>query len=191
MPRDSSKPSAESPERDEPAAVEPETTTAPTGGASDKNDKSERPERDDDDGAEKRKERVLHTRVPAVLEQELKRLAENIRVPVSNLVRAILEDAVEMADRAGRGVEEELRHAATTLSSKRSAILGKKERAPRQPAVLEGIIGFQPLTLASDARCARCEKALDAGEDAHLGLAADASAPRVIVCGDCLPKKKK
>ncbi len=147
--------------------------------------------RSDDDAADKRKERVLHTRVPAVLEQELKRLAENIRVPVSNLVRAILEDAVDMADRAGRGVEEELRAAATTLSSKRSAILGKKERAPRSASALAGVIGFQPITLASDARCARCEKALDAGQDAHLGVGADAAAPRLVVCDDCVPKKKK
>src|SRR4051794_20887955 len=80
----------------------------------------------DEEGGEQRKERVIHTRVPAVLEQELKRLAENIRVPVSNLIRTILEDAVEMADRAGRGVEEELRQAASTLSSKRENILKKK-----------------------------------------------------------------
>ena len=32
---------------------------------------------------EARKERVLHTRVPAVLERELKRFADNLRVPVS------------------------------------------------------------------------------------------------------------
>jgi hypothetical protein len=39
---------------------------------------------------EARKERVLHTRVPAVLERELKRFADNLRIPVSNLVRTIL-----------------------------------------------------------------------------------------------------
>jgi hypothetical protein len=193
MARDSSQPPSD---EAKPTKGEDDVTSAPAeveasvDAQADK-PKADRDAREDDDAGDRKKERVLHTRVPAVLEQELKRLAENIRVPVSNLVRAILEDAVEMADRAGRGVEEELRHAATTLSSKRSAILGKKDRAPRQPNALEGVIGFQPLTLASDARCARCERALDAGEDAHLGLNADVSAPRVIVCSDCLPKKKK
>ncbi|MBW2159042.1 MAG: hypothetical protein JRH14_03620 [Deltaproteobacteria bacterium] len=42
-----------------------------------------------------RKERVLHTRVPAILEQELKRVANAWRVPVSNVVRALLEDALD------------------------------------------------------------------------------------------------
>ena len=34
-------------------------------------------------GKDAKKERVLHTRVPAVLERELKRFADNLRVPVS------------------------------------------------------------------------------------------------------------
>ena len=38
-----------------------------------------------------KKERVIHTRVPAVLEAELKRFAEGLRVPVSNVIRTLLE----------------------------------------------------------------------------------------------------
>src|SRR5271166_3750848 len=53
-----------------------------------------------EDPRDAKKERVLHTRVPAVLERELKRFADNLRVPVSNLVRTILEDAVSVADAA-------------------------------------------------------------------------------------------
>lgn len=138
---------------------------------------------------EKKKERVIHTRVPAVLEQELKRLAENIRVPVSNLVRAILEDAVAVADRAGRGVEEGLHKAASNLSTQREAILAKKERVVTQKA-LEGVIGFQKLTLAGEAVCAKCLAALHPGDDANLGISADANAPRVVVCDACVPKRR-
>ncbi len=157
------------------------------------------PEAEADD---RKKERVLHTRVPAVLEQELKRLAENIRVPVSNLVRTILEDAVTMADRAGRGVEEELHRAASNLSQKREAILAKKDRVreERKPAhevlsgehadnPLAGVIGFQPLVLAGDATCAKCARTLEEGDDAHLGISADPTAPRVLVCDACAPKR--
>ena len=59
-----------------------------------------------EDPKEAKKERVLHTRVPAVLERELKRFAENLRIPVSNLVRTILEDAVSVADVATENVEQ-------------------------------------------------------------------------------------
>jgi hypothetical protein len=141
------------------------------------------------DEGEKKKERVIHTRVPAVLEQELKRLAENIRVPVSNLVRAILEDAVAVADRAGRGVEDGLHKAATNLSSQREAILAKKDRIVTQKA-LENVIGFQKLTLASEALCAKCLTALHPGDDANLGISSDANAVRVVVCDACVPKKR-
>ena len=48
----------------------------------------------EDEARDDKKERVLHTWVPAVLEAELKCFAQNLRVPVSNLVRTILEDAL-------------------------------------------------------------------------------------------------
>jgi hypothetical protein len=67
-----------------------------------------------------RKERVLHTRVPAVLDQELKRLAENLRIPVSNLVRTILQDALEAMDMVGERAEGELRGAADRLKRSRA-----------------------------------------------------------------------
>jgi hypothetical protein len=49
-------------------------------------------------GAEK-KERVLHARIPAALEDQIKRLADSLRVPVSNLVRNMLEDAIDVTRR--------------------------------------------------------------------------------------------
>lgn len=78
---------------------------------------SEREERE-----ERRKERVLHTRVPAVLEDELKRLATNLKMPVSNVVRAILEDAIEAVEVVGVRAEDELKGFVTKLSEQREAI---------------------------------------------------------------------
>jgi predicted DNA-binding protein len=69
-----------------------------------------------------RKERVLHTRVPAVLEDELKRLATNLKMPVSNVVRAILEDAIEAVEVVGVRAEDELKGFVTKLSEQRAAI---------------------------------------------------------------------
>ncbi len=142
---------------------------------------------------EEKKERVIHTRVPAVLEQELKRLAQNIRVPVSNLVRTILEDAVAVADRAGRGVEEELQRAAGKVSAQREAILRKRDEvvAKARGGPLGGVVGFQAMVLAADTTCSVCDKDLHVGDPAHLGVHTDPAAHRPVVCDDCLPRPKK
>ena len=77
-----------------------------------------------------KKERVLHTRVPAVLERELKRFADNLRVPVSNLVRTILEDALSVADAATENVEERLKKAAHQLEVEREKLKKKVMHDP-------------------------------------------------------------
>jgi hypothetical protein len=69
-----------------------------------------------------KKERVIHTRVPALLEEELKRFADDLRVPVSNLIRTILEDALAAADQAGERVERELRAGVAKLSHGRETL---------------------------------------------------------------------
>jgi hypothetical protein len=133
-----------------------------------------------------RKERVLHTRVPAVLERELKRFAENLRVPVSNLVRTILEDALDVADAASENVEERLKKAAQQLEHERERL---KKRVMPDP--LAGVFAFQDVTLAQPAQCVKCGKDMRAGDKAHLGLT-DAprrpSAARIFACDACIPK---
>jgi hypothetical protein len=131
-----------------------------------------------------KKERVLHTRVPAVLERELKRFAENLRMPVSNLVRAILEDAVNAADAAGESVEGRLKRAAQQLGREREKL--KKRVMPDQFA---GVYAFQPVALAQPVTCAKCGRSLARGDHAHLGLCEPPSLPneRIFVCDTCLP----
>jgi len=136
---------------------------------------------------EARKERVLHTRVPAVLEAELKRFADNLRVPVSNLVRTILEDAMQVADVASDHVEVRLRKAAEQLEHERTKL---KQRVQRGDP-LAAVFAFQEVTLAQPAQCAKCGTRLEAGARAHLGLT-DAPGPgrspqRIFACGACLP----
>jgi hypothetical protein len=141
-------------------------------------------QRDEEEEKAAKKERVLHTRVPAVLERELKRFADNLRVPVSNLVRTILEDAVNVADAAGTGLEERLKRAAKTLEHERERLKRKVAHAP-----LHEVFAFQDVTLAQPGACSECGKQLPRGTRAHLGLHHD-GAPRgssVIVCASCLP----
>ncbi len=135
------------------------------------------------DGKDAKKERVLHTRVPAVLERELKRFADNLRVPVSNLVRTILEDALSVADAATENVEERLKKAARHLEKERERMKKRLEHDP-----LEGIVAFQDVVLAVPAVCARCEKELGRGSRAHLGIGESPGLPRRFVCEECLPR---
>lgn len=147
----------------------------------------------------------MHTRVPAVLEQELKRLAESLRMPVSNVVRAILEDAVTAVDLVGRKAEggmsrvvdrmvekrERLRDMATGKSHEREGRGAESEdgeapvTAKRDP--LEGVLGFQPLLLATGASCSLCGIELASGSEAYVGVR-DAPGPRVLIGPECLPK---
>jgi uncharacterized protein with PIN domain len=137
------------------------------------------------DVAEK-KERVLHTRVPAVLERELKRFADSLRVPVSNLVRTILEDAVKAADVAGEGVENRLKRAAQAIEEKREKLNERLERSIAHVALREAI-AFQPVRITRETSCGRCGEKLARGTEAHLAVMPTMDAPRLFVCTTCVP----
>ncbi len=124
---------------------------------------------------------MLHTRVPAVLERELKRFADNLRIPVSNLVRTILEDALSVADAATESVEERLRSAAERLEKEREKLKKRMEHDP-----LTGIVAFQEVTLAVPAACATCADTIPRGGRAHMGIG-DGTIERVFVCEKCRP----
>lgn len=156
------------------SSPDPEESAAPGG---------EQPEGADAPSAERaRKERVLHTRIPAVLEQELKRFADNLRVPVSNLVRTILEDAIAVADRASGRVEAELQAVARAASDQRKSLKTKL----RPKSILDEVFGFQSIVLAQETLCTGCGSPLPSGSQAWLGLR-DVPGPRVIACAHCLP----
>jgi hypothetical protein len=144
-----------------------------------------------------RKEKVLHTRVPAVLEEELKRLATSLRVPVSNVVRTILQDAVETVDVVQERAEDELRGVADRLKARRrtrkateeadKAQAAEEVEAPAPPrAPLAGVLGYQPLLLAREERCILCGVSIGAGERAFLGVR-EGAGPKVILDEGCLP----
>jgi len=154
-----------------------------------------------------RKERVLHTRVPAVLEQELKRVANAWRVPVSNVVRALLEDALDTLDVVGAKAEGELREVAELLAAERHRFrrksaeqLGKipgagdaikiAETGPEPGATPEpfaGAIGVTPITLVHDTVCGLTGATLEAGSEAYMVLFDDPG--RKLITGrDALPR---
>lgn len=143
------------------------------------------------------KERVLHTRVPAVLERELKTLAESWRIPVSTVVRTILEEAVDTFDTARQAAGEELRDVANLVrGGKRSRAASKADASskpddgsdatPQAGAPLAGVIGFQPLLIAEPRDCALCGQTIERGAQAYLAVR-DGAGPSVVVDPPCLP----
>jgi len=163
-------------------------------------------EKDDNEAAPK-KERVLHTRVPAVLEEELKRLATALRMPVSNLVRAVLEDAVDAVEVVGERAEGELKGIVSRIHQQRETLRGAVQTSARAhsaaatpkseaPAAapepecpasspdLEGIVGVQRLTLITDSKCTVCGRALPRGTEACRGVR-DEPGPKLLLGPKC------
>jgi hypothetical protein len=128
---------------------------------------------------------VLHTRIPAVLEAELKAAAAALRVPVSNLVRAILEDAVALADRASEKVEDRLTRAARTVHDERDRL---KARVATDP--LRDVVAFQKVTMAAEGECAQCRAELHPGDEAALAVTSRPGLAR-FVCPSCVSQPEK
>ncbi len=77
-----------------------------------------RAERMDERRRRARKERVLHTRISEQLSEDIRRLAEDLRVPTSNLVRNVLEEVFtvveNVTDDVGELMEDVLEEADAT-----------------------------------------------------------------------------
>lgn len=130
-----------------------------------------------------KKERVLHTRIPAVLEAELKAAAAALRIPVSNLVRTILEDAVAIADRASEKVEDRLTRAARSVHDERDRLRAKVTIDP-----LSRVVAYQQVTIAAESECAKCHQELAVGDQASLAVLATPG-PVLFVCPACVPAR--
>ncbi len=132
------------------------------------------PDDDQDDGAE-RKERVIHTRVPESLENQLRQRAEDLGISVSNLVRNALNHTFGLVNGVvadGHRVARVVRGEATPAT------------APA-PESLDDVLGWQPLVLGKNAVCARCNALLPKGSDAATGVT-DSGSTRFVICQTCV-----
>src|SRR5438128_8754460 len=116
---------------------------------------------------EEPKDRVLHTRIPESLEDAIKTKARRLRIPVSNLVRNVLEQAFEL-------VEEVVDDGLEIANAARRGAERVREAATRARA-RDGIYGWQELILNRDERCRDCGAELDRGARACRGLSDDPS----------------
>lgn len=118
-----------------------------------------------------RKERVLHTRVPEKLENELKERAAELGVSVSNLVRNVLTHAFGLV---GDVVADGARVARAATGQTRPAAAAANE-----------VIGWQQLVLQKNAVCSECNDILARGRDAAIAIT-EGGGPRPILCLRCL-----
>lgn len=118
--------------------------------------------------SQEKKDRVLQTRVPKSLYNDLVEQARRLRVPVSNLVRNILEDSVRIVENL---VDNSLDIA--------DALTGKVDRQD-----LASVVGWQPLTANRALACAVCQADIDKGAEAFMSVGAP-SGRTIVVCEDC------
>jgi hypothetical protein len=146
-----------------------------------------------EDGLGARKERVLHTRVSDRLAEDIRKVAEDLRVPVSNVVRNVLEDVFSVVgavtDNVGDLIEEVVEEADRARekisrrgwrSSERARESWQEPREePREEARSEpppdlpefaDVLGWQPLILNASQSCAACDRSLERGDRAFVGL---------------------
>lgn len=129
---------------------------------------------DDSDDTEK-KERVIHTRVPESLENQLRAKAQDLGISVSNLVRNVLGHAFGLV---GDVVADShaIARAARGADKKPAAA-----PAPAAPTSIDDVLGWQPIVLGKNAVCAKCNTILPRGRDAAVGVGT-----QLVVCPPCL-----
>lgn len=155
----------------------------------------DRPEESDrwggaDRGERRRKERILHTRISEDLAEDLRRVAEDLRVPVSNLVRNVLEEAFSVVESVTGNVGDLIEEVMDEAEAVRDRIRGRQrwrrrearraaEPAPRSeaagavepaPAREDEVIGWQSLLLTRPQRCSRCGILIGRGDPAYASV---------------------
>jgi hypothetical protein len=78
-----------------------------------------------------RKERVLHTRISEQLAEDIRRVAEDLRVPVSNLVRNVLEETFSVVESVTDNLGTWLEDVATEVGKARGSPRHRQRRWAR------------------------------------------------------------
>jgi hypothetical protein len=159
-----------------------------------------------------RKAKVLHTRISEQLDESLRSAANELRVPVSNLVRNVLEDVFDVVETVTENVEDlvgdlldEADDVRDRFGHRRRRHRGRtrrhRERDPKEQEldnlkaeILKGaeerpqfpdVVGWQPLVLNGDQQCSDCGRDLRRGDDAFLGLG-PSEGPSIYLCKECV-----
>ena len=129
--------------------------------------------------SEKTKQKVLHARIPESLDRDLKAKAASLGMSVSNLVRHVLTNTLDL-------VESVIVDSTRVAVSARELVsdVPPSLATPASPAA-ETIIGWQELHLGINALCDRCNNILPIGTKAAIAVT-NGSGPRATRCLPCL-----
>jgi hypothetical protein len=139
---------------------------------------------DGDQGLRQKKEKVLHTRIPAPLDQKIKKRARNLGMSVSTVVRNVLLHTFDLVE----DIVTDSAHLAMSIAGEEPPA---DRSAPRRRSVASRagdeaeVIGWQEAILNVNAVCDRCNAILAKGSPAAIGVR-NAPGPRAILCMDCL-----
>src|SRR5882672_9470453 len=114
-------------------------------------------------GGDGMQKKIVHTRITNEMYDKLSKNAKTRRVTISNLIRNIVEDSLDLSGEVLTLVDEKLR-----------------KRLHRDDAIL----GYQAITLSKDTVCDFCGKDLAKGSNINLALLEN-SAKKLTVCDDC------
>ncbi|MCC6763412.1 MAG: hypothetical protein IT293_02005 [Deltaproteobacteria bacterium] len=143
------------------------------------------------DEKDERKERVLHTRVPPSLDDQLKQRARALGMSVSTIVRHVLLNTF--------GLVEDIVADSTNVAL---ALGGQDPPAPRAGPARRGgtaardaggddvVLGWQEAVLNLNAVCGRCNAVLRKGSHAAIGVG-ERPGSRAFLCRECLAALSK
>lgn len=153
----------------------------------------------------------MHTRISEQLSDDIRSMAEELRLPVSNLVRNVLEETFSVVETVSENVGELLEEVLDEAEVARGRYRGRRPRrrwhredaspvdaqqaaeaaeaadaepdaAPRPE--FPDVLGWQPLLLNRDADCADCGRGVPRGERAFVGVGAQGLSSTVL-CREC------
>lgn len=130
-----------------------------------------------------KKERVLHTRIPESLDEEIREHANQLGLSVSNLVRNVLQNAVGLVD-------DIIADTARTATGGKVAPRPKVKPGVGQPGESgeSEVLGWQEAILEKNAVCDRCNAILEKGSHGAIAIL-EGAGRRPIRCIGCVERK--
>jgi hypothetical protein len=132
-----------------------------------------------------RKDRLIQTRITPSLYKHVVERAEALRIPVSNLIRIILEES----DKLVGGVLDQSLNIAEAFKDGRVRSREETPAEASRPAE-ETPVAWQPVIMGRRAVCGDCGCDLFPSEPAHMGLGTDGR-PFMFTCPSCFDAMQK
>jgi len=138
-----------------------------------------------------KKDRLVQTRIDRELETRLKEEADRRRISVSQFIRNLLEDTLDLVDGVLTGVDDivaDSRDFADQVRREAVEVARTVQGVPPPSAVeeasLDGVEAWNPVVLNRPASCGACHARIEKGSEAYMGLRP--GLPSAWLCSRCL-----